>query len=130
MSYETESYADRWVRRYKGHQVATVQEQSVSSLLALGSVVATTALQSGNSNIMCPDVPVVNPDIHPVVLLAIELSNGLGLTQAAFARRLNISVRTYRDWIGGRRQPSGPAITLLLLIVEHPEYITDMDKPI
>ncbi len=36
-----------------------------------------------------------------------------GLTQAALARQLGISVRTYQEWEQGRRRPSGAAITLL-----------------
>lgn len=37
----------------------------------------------------------------------------LGLTQAAFAERLGISLRTYQEWEQGRRRPSGPAESML-----------------
>nr|WP_295714553.1 helix-turn-helix domain-containing protein [uncultured Halomonas sp.] len=37
----------------------------------------------------------------------------LGITQAAFAQRLGISVRTYQDWEQRRRRPSGPAESML-----------------
>lgn len=37
----------------------------------------------------------------------------LGLTQAEFARRLGVSVRTYQDWEQGRRRPSGASEAML-----------------
>lgn len=37
----------------------------------------------------------------------------LGLTQAGFAERLGISLRTYQEWEQGRRRPSGPAESML-----------------
>lgn len=37
----------------------------------------------------------------------------LGLTQAEFAARLGVSLRTYQEWEQGRRQPSRPAETML-----------------
>lgn len=37
----------------------------------------------------------------------------LGLTQAEFATRLGISLRTYQEWEQGRRRPSGPAQAML-----------------
>ncbi|RUR29792.1 helix-turn-helix domain-containing protein [Vreelandella andesensis] len=37
----------------------------------------------------------------------------LGLTQAEFAQRLGISIRTYQDWEQGRRRPSGRATSML-----------------
>ncbi|MCP1319176.1 MULTISPECIES: DNA-binding transcriptional regulator [Halomonadaceae] len=36
-----------------------------------------------------------------------------GITQAEFARQLGVSVRTYQEWEQGRRQPSGPAESIL-----------------
>ena len=128
MSYLYESYSDRWIRCQKEKQATTLKGQSVNSVRGLGSVVSTTAVQSKNPHSMSMDVPLTKPDVNPVVQLSIDLRKKLGFTQAAFARRLNISVRTLNDWEQSRRQPSGPALTLLLLIVRHPEYITDMDK--
>ena len=37
----------------------------------------------------------------------------VGLTQAEFARAIEISVHTLRNWEQGRRKPEGPAIALL-----------------
>lgn len=39
-----------------------------------------------------------------------------GLSQAAFARRLNVSVETLRNWEQGKRLPQGPARALLRIM--------------
>ncbi len=43
-----------------------------------------------------------------------------GLSQAAFARRLNVSVETLRNWEQGKRLPRGPARALLRIIEKAP----------
>jgi putative transcriptional regulator len=45
----------------------------------------------------------------------------LNLTQEQFAARLRVSVRTLQDWEQGRRQPSGPALSLLRIAEQEPE---------
>jgi putative transcriptional regulator len=49
-----------------------------------------------------------------------------GLSQAEFAHLLNISVRTLQKWEQGTRRPTGPALTLLHVVAEHPE-VFDLD---
>jgi len=44
----------------------------------------------------------------------------VGLSQKEFARALEISVHTLRNWEQGRRQPEGPAIALLKIAARHP----------
>lgn len=44
-----------------------------------------------------------------------------GLTQAAFAQRIETPVATLRDWEQGRFTPPGGVLCLLRLIVKHPE---------
>lgn len=48
-----------------------------------------------------------------LVAKVIARRKALGLTQAEFARRLGVSVRTYQDWEQRRRQPSGPSEAML-----------------
>ena len=43
-----------------------------------------------------------------------------GLSQAAFARRLDVSVETLRNWEQGKRVPQGPARALLRIIDKAP----------
>ena len=45
------------------------------------------------------------------------------LTQDEFARLLNISVGTLRNWEQGRRKPEGPARVLLAIADKHPEAL-------
>ena len=51
------------------------------------------------------------------------LRNFIGLTQAEFARAIDISVHTLRNWEQGRRKPEGPALALLRIAARHPRII-------
>ncbi len=53
----------------------------------------------------------------------IALRNFVGLTQAEFARAMEISVHTLRNWEQGRRKPEGPALALLRIAARHPRII-------
>lgn len=45
---------------------------------------------------------------------------GSGLSQAQFARLLNVSVRTLQNWEQARREPTGPAKALLRIVEQEP----------
>ena len=53
------------------------------------------------------------------------LRNFVGLTQAEFARAIEISVYTLRNWEQGRRKPEGPALALLRIAARHPRIIRE-----
>ena len=44
-----------------------------------------------------------------------------GLTQAAFAERIEVPIETVRNWEQGKRSPRGPARALLKLIDRVPD---------
>ena len=46
-----------------------------------------------------------------------------GLSQAAFARQIGVSVGTLRNWEQGRRFPDGPARVLLALLEKDPGIV-------
>lgn len=46
-----------------------------------------------------------------------------GLTQAAFAKQIGVSVATLRNWEQGRRNPDGPARVLLAMLAKDPEIV-------
>jgi len=48
-----------------------------------------------------------------------------GLSQAEFARALQISPRTLQEWEQGRREPSGAAKALIQIAFRHPEVIRE-----
>jgi putative transcriptional regulator len=53
------------------------------------------------------------------------LRNFIGLTQADFAKAIEISVHTLRNWEQGRRKPEGPALALLRIAARHPRIIRE-----
>ena len=50
-----------------------------------------------------------------------EVRARCGLTQAAFADRIEVPIETVRNWEQGKRSPRGPARALLRLINNAPE---------
>jgi len=50
----------------------------------------------------------------------------LKLSQAAFASLIGVSSRTIQDWEQGRRQPQGPAKSLLRIAESYPEILADL----
>jgi putative transcriptional regulator len=53
------------------------------------------------------------------------LRNFIGLTRAEFAKAIEISVRTLRNWEQGLRKPEGPALALLRIAARHPRIIRE-----
>ena len=47
----------------------------------------------------------------------------LGLSQSRFAAIIGVSVRTLQNWEQGRREPEGPAKTLLRVVERDPEAV-------
>ena len=45
------------------------------------------------------------------------------MSQEEFARHFGVNKRTVQDWEQGRRHPSGPARTLLVVIDREPEAV-------
>jgi len=52
-----------------------------------------------------------------------EIREGLGLSQKQFARLMGVSVATLRNWEQGRREPHGPARSLLLVASRQPAAV-------
>jgi putative transcriptional regulator len=50
-----------------------------------------------------------------------------GLSQQAFAERINTPVATLRDWEQGRSVPPGGVLCLLKLIDNHPHLIGELE---
>ena len=50
-----------------------------------------------------------------------RIRSRLGLSQAEFSRRINVSLETVRNWEQGKRSPSGAAQALLKILDKAPE---------
>jgi putative transcriptional regulator len=48
-----------------------------------------------------------------------------GKTQAAFAKALGVSLKTIQNWEQGRRKPTGPARSLLVIMQYQPNALAD-----
>lgn len=55
-----------------------------------------------------------------------EIRLRMGLSQAAFAGLMGVSVRTVQDWEQGRRTPSGPARSLLRIAEQRPDVFLEL----
>ena len=55
-----------------------------------------------------------------------EIRERLNLSQSTFAGLMGVSVRTIQDWEQDRREPSGPAKSLLRIAEQHPEVFLDI----
>ena len=55
-----------------------------------------------------------------------EIRSKFHLTQNEFAKMLNISVATLRNWEQGRRRPEGPARVLLNVANSNPEVLMEL----
>lgn len=62
----------------------------------------------------------------PEQMLVRQAREKSGLTQAAFAERIDTPVATLRDWEQGRFTPPGAVACLLRLIVKHPELTREL----
>ncbi len=63
----------------------------------------------------------------PTQLLVRQARERSGLTQAAFAERIDTPVATLRDWEQGRFAPPGGVLCLLRLISAHPELTRELE---
>src|SRR5262249_38126064 len=69
-----------------------------------------------------PSQPSRSPESSPLDVRAIR--EGLGRSQAEFARMIGVSLSTLQNWEQGRRRPQGPARALLQLASHNPEAVT------
>ncbi len=64
--------------------------------------------------------------VHTVMSPVISARKKTGLSQAEFAKLLNVSVRTLQEWEQGRRKPSGAAKTLIAIAERHPDILKEI----
>jgi putative transcriptional regulator len=55
-----------------------------------------------------------------------QIREGVGVSQANFARMLGISLRTLQDWEQGRRRPNQAAQSLLAVAAKRPDVMLEV----
>lgn len=60
--------------------------------------------------------------------LALEARTALGLTQRAFARRLDTRAATVADWERGSKAPTQAALALFRMILAKPETFLELHQ--
>ena len=68
-----------------------------------------------------PDGTEKTLDYSNPALFARHVRARCGLTQAAFAEKIEVPIETVRNWEQGKRNPRGPARALLKLIDRAPD---------
>lgn len=64
----------------------------------------------------------------PEQMLVRQAREAAGMTQQAFARRIDTPLATLRDWEQGRFPPPGGVLCLLRLIVRKPELAGELES--
>ncbi|KAF1694936.1 helix-turn-helix domain-containing protein [Pseudoxanthomonas koreensis] len=62
-------------------------------------------------------------ELRPESVRIKEVRAATGLSQARFARVINVQVTTLQNWEQGRRVPTGPAKALLRAIEKDPKHV-------
>ncbi|MCP5321293.1 MAG: helix-turn-helix domain-containing protein [Pseudomonadales bacterium] len=62
-------------------------------------------------------------EFHVDALRVRDIRKATGLSQARFARVLDVHVGTLRNWEQGLREPTGPARALLRAIHNDPQHV-------
>jgi putative transcriptional regulator len=68
-----------------------------------------------------PDGSEQTVDHSDPAVFARQVRARCGLTQAAFAQRIEVPIETVRNWEQGKRAPRGPARALLKVIAQSPD---------
>ena len=76
------------------------------------------AFKEGKTNLVTREL---SEPSHPK-----EIRARLNLSQSAFAGLMGVSVRTVQDWEQDRREPSGPAKSLLRIAEQHPSVFLEI----
>ena len=81
------------------------------------------AYSQGELSLRTVEVPDKPPDIDAATLVALRES--AAMSQAIFARMLNVSTKTVQSWEQGNRQPSEASKRLIQIFSEHPEVVCE-----
>ena len=106
--------------RTKKQKETTMADKSIFNDLkdALGEAVEHS---KGKLELRTTEVPPPPPPRKPRDIIAIRRK--INVSQAVFAKGLNVSVRTVQSWEQGQKKPSGVALRLLAIADEKPDIV-------
>jgi putative transcriptional regulator len=76
-----------------------------------------------------PDAPTITAPLKGALnvrKIRLGIGGGIAGTQKAFAQAIGVPVKTLRNWEQKRREPSGPARVLLMLVARDPWLVFDV----
>ena len=87
----------------------------------VGSMKEALEHAQGKRDLRTTTLPLPPPPLHSRAVKRVRAA--LHVSQAVFARYLNVSTKLVQAWEGGRRVPEGPALVLLHIAAEKPELL-------
>ncbi|SFI14618.1 helix-turn-helix domain-containing protein [Planctomicrobium piriforme] len=98
----------------------TTTRKSLFERLQLG-VQEGIAFSKGELNLRTVEIPDDPPEIDSSTLVA--LRETAAMSQAVFAKMLNVSTKTVQSWEQGSRRPSDASKRLIQIFTEHPDVV-------
>ena len=86
----------------------------------------TEAVQSARGELTLRTVRVPVPPPEIVGKEVVSLRTKTGMSQAVFARVLNVSTKTVQSWEQGERKPSHAALRMLQVFRENPKFVFEI----
>ena len=90
--------------------------ETVQDMVNSGATVSFTKKELDSLGIIIPDVQITKSQIQAI-------RKRMNLSQPVFARLLNVSVSSIRQWEQGKRRPTGSTKVLLELLEKSPHLL-------
>jgi len=90
--------------------------ETVQDMVNSGATVSFTKKELDSLGVIIPDVQVTHAQIQAI-------RKQMNLSQTVFARLLNVSVSSVRQWEQGKRRPTGSTKVLLELLEKSPHLL-------
>ena len=103
--------------------ITTPKRKPVAERLKAGLIEAVQSAK-GELTLRTVQVPAPPPEIAAKEVSSLRAK--AGMSQAVFARVLNISTKTVQSWEQGERKPSHAALRMLQLFRENPTFVFEI----
>ena len=103
--------------------ITTSKRKPVAERLKAGLIEAVQSAK-GELTLRTVQVPAPPPEIGAKEVSSLRAK--AGMSQAVFARVLNVSTKTVQSWEQGERKPSHAALRMLQLFRENPAFVFEI----